>query len=118
MDSIQVLIADDEMSGREATKTISTQIGCTIVGEATNGFEAIELSQLLQPDVILMDADMPYLDGLAAIQYCTIPVIILAAEGELPEIVGQTYGFGASACLGKPFTAGALERAIAIAVAH
>ena len=117
MRAIQVLLADDDVLTRESTKRVSEQIGCVIVGEAADGREAVKLSHTLHPDVILMDTDMPYMDNLEAIRYCVAPVIILITCA-LAEIAEQSCVSGASACLTKPVTADALQRAIAIAVAN
>ena len=68
MDAIRVLIADDHPIVREGLRTlIASEPGMEIVGEATNGAEAVSLARALQPDVILMDLIMPVKDGLQAI---------------------------------------------------
>ena len=68
MDAIQVLIADDHPIVREGLRTlIASEPGMEIVGEATNGAEAVSLARELKPDVILMDLIMPVKDGLQAI---------------------------------------------------
>jgi NarL family two-component system response regulator LiaR len=68
MDAIRVLIADDHPIVREGLRTlIASEPGMEIVGEATNGAEAVSLARSLQPDVILMDLIMPVKDGQQAI---------------------------------------------------
>lgn len=68
-DSIRVLIADDHLIVREGLRLIlETAEGIHVIGEATDGAEAVQLAQELQPDVILMDLRMPHMDGLAAIE--------------------------------------------------
>ena len=68
MDAIRVLIADDHPIVREGLRTlIASEPGMEMVGEATNGAEAVSLARSLQPDVILMDLIMPVMDGLHAI---------------------------------------------------
>jgi DNA-binding NarL/FixJ family response regulator len=65
--SIRVLLVDDQALFREGLHTLlSVQPGLEIVGEAGNGEEALRLAATLQPDVILMDMQMPVLDGPAA----------------------------------------------------
>jgi DNA-binding NarL/FixJ family response regulator len=67
MEKIKVLIADDHAIVREGIRMIvSLQNDIEVVGEAANGFEAIEKSLHLMPDVILMDIAMPGLGGLEA----------------------------------------------------
>lgn len=69
MNPIQILIADDHLIVREGLRLIlETDAEMQVVGEASNGKEAVELAARLQPDVILMDLRMPVLDGLGAIE--------------------------------------------------
>jgi DNA-binding NarL/FixJ family response regulator len=64
---IRVLLADDQALFREALHTLlSVQPGIEVVGEAGDGEEALRLIAQLQPDVVLMDLQMPVLDGAAA----------------------------------------------------
>jgi DNA-binding NarL/FixJ family response regulator len=67
MSSIRVLIADDHALFREGLRQICEAVGkFQVVGEAENGRQAVELASQLKPDVILMDINMPVLDGVAA----------------------------------------------------
>ena len=67
--TIRVLIADDHAVVREGIRAfLSTKPGMAVVGEASNGAEAIAAALALQPDVILMDLLMPEVDGIAAIR--------------------------------------------------
>jgi NarL family two-component system response regulator LiaR len=65
-----VLIADDHAIVRKGLQALlATEPGIKVVGEATNGVQAIDAASRLCPDVILMDLVMPELDGIAAIQH-------------------------------------------------
>ena len=67
VDKITVLIADDSPAIRDGLQSIlKAYSDIKVVGEATNGVEAIAKAEQLQPGVILMDAQMPELDGIAA----------------------------------------------------
>jgi two-component system, NarL family, response regulator LiaR len=67
--SIRVLIADDHAVVREGIRAfLTTKPGMAVVGEASNGAEAVEAALRLQPDVILMDLLMPEVDGISAIR--------------------------------------------------
>ncbi len=64
---IRVLIVDDQTLFRAGLKTLlSTQPGFEVAGEASNGEEALRLTALLKPQVVLMDLRMPVLDGVSA----------------------------------------------------
>jgi DNA-binding NarL/FixJ family response regulator len=65
--TITVLIADDQALVRGGLRLIvNTQDDMQVVGEASDGHEAIELARRLRPDIVLMDIRMPHLDGLEA----------------------------------------------------
>ncbi len=69
MGTIRVLIADDQKLMREGlTVLLDHAPGISLVGQARDGKEAVELAQQLLPDVVLMDVKMPRLDGLKATQ--------------------------------------------------
>jgi NarL family two-component system response regulator LiaR len=68
MDKIRLLITDDHPMMREALITAFAEEGdLEVVGEASNGTEAVKLAEECKPDVILMDLLMPGMDGLEAI---------------------------------------------------
>ena len=67
--TIRILVADDHFIVREGLRLIlETDEGMTLIGEVSNGKEAVELAAELNPDVILMDLRMPVMDGLSAIE--------------------------------------------------
>jgi NarL family two-component system response regulator LiaR len=69
MEEIRILIVDDHAIVREGQRAlIDTEPGMILVGEATNGLEAIELARTLSPDVIFMDLFMPEMGGIEAIE--------------------------------------------------
>jgi DNA-binding NarL/FixJ family response regulator len=66
---MRVLIADDSQAIRLSLRTLLNMIpGVQFVGEATNGQEAVDMVGLLRPDIVLMDALMPIINGIQATQ--------------------------------------------------
>jgi signal transduction histidine kinase len=115
------LIAEDDYLVSQMIKGSLEEIGYTVVGEAVDGLEAVEMSQSLKPDVILMDIKMPDMDGIKATQRihesCPTPVVVLTAY-ETQELVEQASTAGVGAYLVKPPSAQEIERAITIAMAR
>jgi DNA-binding NarL/FixJ family response regulator len=69
MDALRVLIADDHPLFRKGMRALLTAAEMEVVGEATTGQEAIELAATLQPEVILMDLQMPGVNGIEATRH-------------------------------------------------
>ena len=118
---IRVLIAEDDYLVSEMIRGSLEEMGYDIVGQAADGLEAVELTQRVHPDVVLMDIKMPDVDGIEAAEriydICPTPVVILTAY-ETPELVGKASAAGAGAYLVKPLSAPEIERAITIAMAR
>ncbi|MEM7339996.1 MAG: response regulator transcription factor [Actinomycetota bacterium] len=64
--SIRLLLADDHRMLREGLRHSLTELGFTVVAEARNGAEAVELASSTKPDIIVLDVTMPELDGVEA----------------------------------------------------
>ena len=88
MNPIRILITDDHLIVREGLRLIlETADGIEIVGEATDGAECLRLVPELEPDVILMDLQMPGMDGITAIGHLRrdhpdIAIVILTTFNE------------------------------------
>ena len=63
---MRVLLADDHPLFRDGLATLLRARGMDVVGEASNGLEAVEKARVLKPDLILMDVNMPHMNGLEA----------------------------------------------------
>ncbi len=119
---ISVLIADDHSVVCEGLRMfLGRDPELTVVGEASNGAEAVELSRQLRPDVVLMDLLMPVMDGIAATlvirnELPETEVIALTSVLESAAVVGAMKA-GAIGYLLKDTQAPELRRAIKAAAA-
>ena len=114
---IKVLLADDHMFLRVGLSTlIDNKSDMTVVGEAENGIEAVELTRRLKPDVVIMDLMMPEMSGAEATKVIhgempEIKIIVLTSYGTSFEM-SQAVANGASCALLKDATSEALITAI------
>jgi DNA-binding NarL/FixJ family response regulator len=119
--SIGVLLADDERLVRAGFRMIlKAEPDIDVVGEASDGLEAIEGARELRPDVILMDIRMPNLDGLEATRRILAgpdprPRVIVLTTFDLDEYVYEALRGGASGFLLKDAPEDRLVAAIRIA---
>lgn len=105
-----VLIVDDIAETREnIRKLLQFDANIEVVGASSNGLEAIDLAIELQPDVVLMDINMPEMDGITLIQklrglpkYHFRPILVLSTEST-PEKKSQGKQAGATGWIVKPF---------------
>ena len=109
----RVIIADDEPITRMDLSDMLTELGFQVVGEAADGFDAIELCRSLQPDVVLMDVKMPIFDGLSAAETILSEelagcVVLLTAFSDR-ELVRRAGEAGVTGYLVKPVDAGQLR---------
>jgi CheY-like chemotaxis protein len=114
---VRVLVVEDNPSVSDTIQTMLKEMGYTVAGKATDGKSAIQMTNSLQPDVILMDVGMPHMDGIQATQHiqasCPTPVVVLTAH-EPSELVGRAGVAGVGAYLVKPPKAPEIERAHAL----
>jgi len=116
-ESIGVLIVDDQPDVRRALSGLLKLLpGCFLVGEADNGVEALALASQIKPDIILMDVNMPRMDGLEATNHLRqlLPdtKILILTQHDSPQAVAAAKGAGACGYLVKSDSRN-LSRAIA-----
>ena len=116
MSMTRILIAEDETLIRMDLSEMLKEAGYEVVGEATDGLEAIELAKQLKPDLAILDVKMPKLDGISAaseiISIC--PTLMLTAFSQR-ELVERARDAGVMGYVVKPFTIADLIPAIEIA---
>jgi DNA-binding NarL/FixJ family response regulator len=78
----RILVAEDDAAFLDALEALLAADGrFTVVGRARNGREAVELAQTLRPDAIIMDIEMPEIDGVEATRQVSASVPVLAISG-------------------------------------
>lgn len=86
--SLRVVIADDDPAVLKMLRRSLTREGFSVLGEATNGSEAIVLARHLQPDVLILDAEMPSIPGAEVapfVRHIAPRTRIVAFSGSLVE---------------------------------
>ncbi len=119
MDKLKILLAEDEYLVMMGIKANLEELGHKIVGEAMNGKEAVELALEKSPDLIIIDINMPYLDGIEAIkkinEKIVIPSIIVTGYSDT-ELIRKASQVGVFAYLVKPIEINELKPAIQVAM--
>jgi response regulator NasT len=117
----RVLIAEDEALIRLDLKEMLEEAGYDVVGEAADGQQAIDLTEELRPDLVILDVKMPGMDGITAaeqiVSTAAAPVIMLTAFSQR-ELVERAAEAGAMAYLVKPFDKSDLIPAIEVAISR
>jgi signal transduction histidine kinase/ActR/RegA family two-component response regulator len=118
---MRVLVADDHPTNRKVVELILSQAAVDLV-QAENGAEALEAARAQVFDIILMDMQMPVMDGLTAVREIRLhelaagrdraPIVMLTANA-LPEHVTAAQAAGADRHLAKPFDAAELLTVVA-----
>lgn len=104
-----VLVVDDDSLMREMLKAILRSEEYQVVGEASNGEDAIALCARLKPKLVLLDIQMPKMDGLQALEAIrkaqpAVKVIMVSAEATMDKVT-EAIKKGAAGFVVKPFNA-------------
>ncbi len=118
---LRVLIAEDDFLVAEMIKGQIRQLGHEIIEVVGNGHLAAERTRELKPDVIMMDINMPDMDGIDGMRlihkHFPTPVVVLTAY-ESEDLLRKATEAGAGAYLVKPSSIAEIDRAITIAIAR
>ena len=115
--TIRILIADDHKIVRDGLRSLlESRADCAVVGEASDGREAVELARKLDPDVVVIDVAMPELNGIDATsklvnQAQNVKVVALSMHSDRNFVAGMLQA-GASAYLRKESAFDEIARAI------
>ena len=117
----RIVIVDDEPITRMDIRDILEAAGYNVVGEASDGFEAIELCKTHRPDLVIMDIQMPLLDGLKAGKKIASEnlaggIILLTAFSDR-ENTERAKNFGALGYLVKPLDEKSLIPTVEVSIA-
>lgn len=119
--SVRIIIAEDDfLVGKEIRRALEC-LGHDIITEVSTGDDAVEKTCELHPDVVLMDIQMPGMDGLQASRCiqrrCPTPIVVLTAH-ESGDLYKWASDAGVGAYVVKPPRPSEMERAIIIALAR
>lgn len=121
MRGLRIIIADNESIIRMDLRELLEEAGHTVLAEASDGRQAVELTRKHSPDLVIMDIKMPEMDGIAAARAISndrlAPVLLLTAYSQ-KEIVEKAKDSGVLAYLVKPVKEANLFPAIEIAMSR
>jgi len=118
---LRIVVAEDEALIRLDLAEMLAELGYDVVGQASDGEQAVALVKEHRPDVVIMDVKMPVLDGISAAEQIgkerIAPVIMLTAFSQ-KELVERARDAGVMAYIVKPFTQADLAPAVDIATSR
>jgi two-component system chemotaxis response regulator CheY len=120
---MRLFLCDDNAQYRELARLVLRQAGHEIVGEAGDGAEAIELAPQCAPDVVLLDLNMPNLDGFEALPRLRAALgpstaILILTTGQAPRERERSLDGGADGFIVKPERIFALDDELRAALAR
>lgn len=121
-EKIQIIIADDEPVTKMDLRELLISAGYNVVAEASDGLDAVELCKQHNPDLILLDIKMPFLDGLSAARIIyeenlAGAIIVLTAYSER-DFINRAKSYGVGGYLVKPIDEKSLVPSIELAIAR
>jgi len=121
MHKLRIVIADDEPIILLDLRQMLEEVGMSVVGEASDGAQAVEKARTLKPDLAILDVKMPTMDGIEAARILheerLAPVILLTAYSD-SELIQRAKQAGVYGYIVKPFKQADLTPAIEVALAR
>jgi len=121
MHKLRIVIADDEPIILLDLRQMLEELGMSVVGEASDGAQAVEKVRTLKPDLAILDVKMPEMDGIEAARILheerLAPVILLTAYSDA-ELIQRAKQAGVYGYIVKPFKQADLTPAIEVALAR
>jgi CheY-like chemotaxis protein len=115
--SIRIAVAEDEPASRSILVRLLKALGHQVVYAAADGAELVDGRPIDDIDLVVVDLDMPIMDGLATAEFMShkgIPVILVSGHADADELVVEHEPV--AACVRKPASLQALRQAIEIAL--
>ena len=121
MSSLSILLTEDDLDVARYLVTVLKSLGHRVAGVARNGLQAVQMTEDLRPDLVIMDIDLPGVNGVVAarriLEKRSLPLIISTGRTD-PEALESTRDLDIKAFLIKPFSAVQLKSAIAVAMSQ
>ena len=113
---LKVLVVDDSVIIRKSLSQQLDELGYEVIGEASNGSEAVKLYKKLKPDFVTMDITMPIMNGIEALNEIKredkdAKVIMVTSHGE-EKLVMEAIKRGAAGYILKPIIHGKISKAV------
>lgn len=113
---MKILLVDDSRTIRNVQKNVLAAAGYTDIMEAADGVEAMSIITSSRPDMVLLDWNMPHMDGITVVRQVrttdkALPIIMVTTEAEKSRVV-EAIKAGATNYVIKPFTGDTLMEKI------
>ncbi|HSW47300.1 MAG TPA: response regulator [Phycisphaerae bacterium] len=113
---MKILLVDDSRTIRNIQKGVLAQLGYTDIAEAADGLEALDAVKAHRPDLILVDWNMPNMDGITLVRQLRqtdkmLPIIMVTTEAERSRVI-EALRAGVNNYVVKPFTPQTLSEKI------
>lgn len=119
--AMRVVVAEDESLIRLDLVEVLVEAGFDVVGQAADGQQAVDLARDLRPDIVVMDVQMPVLDGISAAEVITdegLAGVLMVTAFSQRDLVERASTAGAIAYVVKPYQPSELVAALAVAGAR